>query len=470
MDAIQLPRVCRCRAAIKAKSPDPNTNSPLSTGPPRNRRLAQANSNISEATGKDVVFGARLPFALARAYHPTFPLQQPLPVGFKCGIVGLPNVGKSTLFNALTQTAAAQAANYPFCTIDPNVGDVAVPDPRLDSLAAIASRRRSSRAARLSSTSPGSCAAPRKAKGSAISFSPTSANATRSRTSCAVSRTTTSPMSKAASIRSSDIDTVETELMLADLESLERRIVPMEKKAKGGDKEAKETARAVERCLAELREGKPARALGVGGEERQLFQSLGLLSSKPVLYVGNVDEASADEASVFRTGQGAGGQAKARGRRRVGEDREEIARACRRRADGLPRRDRADEPGLNRVIRAGYDAPASRHLLHRRPEGGPRLDGRARAQKRRRPPESSTPISRKASSALRPSPMTIMSVTAAKRVRASPAESGSKARIMSSPTVTSCISASPIERHDGRGARALPLLTKLRWERACART
>ena len=162
-------------------------------------------------------------------------------MGFKCGIVGLPNVGKSTLFNALTQTAAAQAANYPFCTIEPNVGDVAVPDRA----ARQAGRDRQvgrdrARPASPSSTSPGWCAAPPRAKGWATSSSPTSAKWTPSSMCCAASRTTTSPMSKGRIDPVSDAETVETELMLADLESLEKRIKPLEKKAQSGEKEAKE--------------------------------------------------------------------------------------------------------------------------------------------------------------------------------------------------------------------------------------
>ena len=175
-------------------------------------------------------------------------------MGFKCGIVGLPNVGKSTLFNALTQTAAAQAANYPFCTIEPNVGDVAVPDARLDALAAHRqSRRRSSRPGSPSSTSPASCAAPRRAKASATSSSPTSARSTPSPMWCAASRTATSPMSKARIDPIADIETIETELMLADLDSLEKRVAALEKKAKGSDKEAKEALDLVSarsRCCA----------------------------------------------------------------------------------------------------------------------------------------------------------------------------------------------------------------------------
>ena len=145
-------------------------------------------------------------------------------MGFKCGIVGLPNVGKSTLFNALTETAAAQAANYPFCTIEPNVGEVAVPDPRLDALASLAkSARDRADPAHLRRHRRAWCAAPPRARVSATSSSPISARSTPSPMWCAASRIPTSPMSRAID-PIADIETIETELMLADLDSLERRV------------------------------------------------------------------------------------------------------------------------------------------------------------------------------------------------------------------------------------------------------
>ena len=213
-------------------------------------------------------------------------------MGFKCGIVGLPNVGKSTLFNALTQTAAAQAANYPFCTIEPNVGDVAVPDPRLATLARDRrARRRSSRRGSPSSTSPAWCAAPRKGEGLGNQFLANirECDAIAHVVRCFEDGDVTHVEGRIDPL--SDIETIETELMLADLESLERRIVAMEKKAKGGDKEAKELldarrARAWPNCARAGRRARPASSR----EERDLFQSLGLLSSKPVLYVCNVEE------------------------------------------------------------------------------------------------------------------------------------------------------------------------------------
>ena len=220
-------------------------------------------------------------------------------MGFKCGIVGLPNVGKSTLFNALTQTAAAQAANYPFCTIEPNVGDVAVPDPRLARLAEIASSKEII-PTRLSFVDiAGLVRGASKGEGLGNQFLANirECDAIAHVVRCFDDGDVTHVEGRVDPL--SDIATIETELMLADLESLERRIVQMEKKAKGGDKEAKELLALAERSLGELKEGRPARAIGVGREERRLFQSLGLLSSKPVLYVCNVEEELADLGNAY---------------------------------------------------------------------------------------------------------------------------------------------------------------------------
>src|SRR6202051_3089683 len=220
-------------------------------------------------------------------------------MGFKCGIVGVPNVGKSPLFNALTQTAAAQAANYPFCTIEPNVGDVAVPDPRLDVLAGIAGSKEII-ATRLTFVDiAGLVRGASKGEGLGNPFL---ANIRESYAIahvvlCFEDGDVTHVEGRVDPL--SDIATIETELMLADLESLERRVAQMEKKAKGGDKEAKDLLALAERSLGELKEGGPARPIGVSRDERRLFQSLGLLSSKPVLYVCNVDEGSADRGNAY---------------------------------------------------------------------------------------------------------------------------------------------------------------------------
>src|ERR671914_448784 len=214
-------------------------------------------------------------------------------MGFRCGIVGLPNVGKSTLFNALTRTAAAQAANYPFCTIEPNTGEVAVPDPRLAKLAEIG------KSAEIVPTRitfvdiAGLVRGASKGEGLGNQFL---ANIREVDAVAHVLRCFEDPDVVHVEGRIdpiADIETIETELMLADLDSLEKRVTALEKKAKGNDKEAKDTLDLVNRTLPLLREGKPARLVERKPEEERLFHSLGLLTSVPVLYVCNVEEASA---------------------------------------------------------------------------------------------------------------------------------------------------------------------------------
>jgi len=280
-------------------------------------------------------------------------------MGFKCGIVGLPNVGKSTLFNALTQTAAAQAANYPYCTIEPNFGDVAVPDPRLIALAEIADSKEIIPTRLTFVDIAGLVRGASKGEGLGNQFLANirECDAIAHVVRCYEDEDVTHVEGRIDPL--SDIVTIETELMLADLESLERRIVAMEKKAKGGDKDAKDMVALAQRSLAELREGRPARAAGASREQHDLFQSLGLLSSKPVLYVCNVEEASADKGNAFS--DLVKEQAAKEGAAAVvvsAKIESEIA--------VLPQAEQKDylaavgltEPGLNRVIRAGYD------LLH----------------------------------------------------------------------------------------------------------
>ena len=276
-------------------------------------------------------------------------------MGFKCGIVGLPNVGKSTLFNALTQTAAAQAANYPFCTIEPNVGDVAVPDPRLEKLATIA------KSAEIIPTRitfvdiAGLVRGASKGEGLGNQFLANirEVDAIAHVLRCFEDDDITHVEGRIDPV--SDAETVETELMLADLESLEKRVIPLEKKAKSGEKEAKEQLALMLKALVLLREGKPARLAELSHEERLPFSQLGLMTAKPVLYVCNVDEASAATGNKFSTAveemakrQGAGSVAiSARIEEEVAQlpsgEREEFLASL-----GL------DEPGLNRLIRAGY--------------------------------------------------------------------------------------------------------------------
>jgi GTP-binding protein YchF len=276
-------------------------------------------------------------------------------MGFKCGIVGLPNVGKSTLFNALTETAAAQAANYPFTTIEPNVGDVAVPDPRLARLAEIAASKAIVPTRLTFVDIAGLVRGASKGEGLGNQFLANirECDAIAHVVRCFEDGDVTHVEGRIDPL--SDIATIETELMLADLESLERRIAAMEKKARGGDKEAKDLLALAEAGLAALREGRPARAAGVGREERRLFQSLGLLSSKPVMYVCNVDEASADQGNIYSdrvkehaAKEGAAAvvvSAKIESEIAVLPESEQKAYL---EAIGLT------EPGLSRVIRAGY--------------------------------------------------------------------------------------------------------------------
>src|SRR5689334_19547993 len=210
-------------------------------------------------------------------------------MGFKCGIVGLPNVGKSTLFNALTETAAAQAANYPFCTIEPNVGEVAVPDPRLDKLAVIGKSAQIIPTRLTFVDIAGLVRGASKGEGLGNQFlgNIREVDAIAHVVRCFEDSDITHVEDKIAPL--ADIETIETELMLADLDSLEKRVTALEKKAKGNDKEAKETLDLVNRTLPLLREGKPARLTERKPEEEKLFHSLGLLTSAPVLYACNVD-------------------------------------------------------------------------------------------------------------------------------------------------------------------------------------
>jgi GTP-binding protein YchF len=276
-------------------------------------------------------------------------------MGFKCGIVGLPNVGKSTLFNALTQTAAAQAANYPFCTIEPNVGEIAVPDPRLEKLAVLA-KSAEIIPTRISFVDiAGLVRGASKGEGLGNQFLANirEVDAIIHVVRCFEDTDVTHVEGKIDPI--ADIDTIETELMLADLESLEKRTDALEKKAKGNDKEAKETLGLVNRALALLREGKPARLMERKPEEEKLFHSLGLLTSTPVLYACNVEEASAATGNAFSRKVEA--RAKEEGAMSVvisAKIESEIAM--------LPPDERADylaavglnETGLDRLVQAGY--------------------------------------------------------------------------------------------------------------------
>ena len=277
-------------------------------------------------------------------------------MGFNCGIVGLPNVGKSTLFNALTATEAAEAANFPFCTKEPNVGRVGVPDPRLEALAAIAKSGKIIPTQLEFVDIAGLIRGASKGEGLGNQFlgNIREVDAILHVLRCFESGDVTHVEGSVDPIR--DAETVETELMLADLDSLERRLTAAQKRAKGGDKDAKALVSVMERALAALQEGRPARTITVADEERSLLAQLQLLTAKPVLYVCNVEEAAAGSGNAQSARVAA--KAAAEGAMAVvvsaaiesdvaqltdpAEKREFLA------ALGL------SETGLNRVIRAGY--------------------------------------------------------------------------------------------------------------------
>ena len=277
-------------------------------------------------------------------------------MGFKCGIVGLPNVGKSTLFNALTQTAAAQAANYPFCTIEPNVGDVAVPDPRLYELAKIAGSKEIIPARLTFVDIAGLVRGAAKGEGLGNQFLANirETDAVAHVLRCFDNDDVTHVEGRTDPV--ADAETVETELMLADLESLEKRLPNLEKKAKGGDKEAKALIAVINAALIPLRDGKPARLTEVNDEEeKRILNTLGLLTTKPILYVCNTNESDVKNgnAHTARVVE----KAKAEGATVVF-----ISAAIEAEVAALPEAERAEfladmgleEPGLNRLIRSGY--------------------------------------------------------------------------------------------------------------------
>jgi ribosome-binding ATPase len=213
-------------------------------------------------------------------------------MGFNCGIVGLPNVGKSTLFNALTQTVAAQAANYPFCTIEPNIGRVAVPDPRLQKLAAIGKSQKIIPTSLEFVDIAGLVRGASKGEGLGNQFlgNIREVDAIVHVLRCFEDGDVTHVDGSVDPLR--DMETIETELMLADLDSLEKRVPALQKKARGNDKEAAAQLALVEALLPALQAGRAARTAVPKGEE-EAAKRLGLMTTKPVLYVCNVEEGAA---------------------------------------------------------------------------------------------------------------------------------------------------------------------------------
>ena len=278
-------------------------------------------------------------------------------MGFRCGIVGLPNVGKSTLFNALTETQAAQAANYPFCTIEPNVGQVGVPDPRLDKLMEVAGSAKEIPTQLSFVDIAGLVRGASKGEGLGNQFL---ANIREVDAIVHVLRCFEDDDIQHVDNRVDpilDAETVETELLLADLESLEKRVPAAQKRATGGDKESKIAASVLGQALDLLRDGKPARLTQPKDEEEaRVFRQAQLLTAKPVLYVCNVEEESAADgnahsARVFEKAKAENATAvvvsAAIESELVGMDMEERLEFLK--EIGL------EETGLARVIRAGYE-------------------------------------------------------------------------------------------------------------------
>ncbi|WP_336056983.1 redox-regulated ATPase YchF [Nitratireductor sp. CH_MIT9313-5] len=279
-------------------------------------------------------------------------------MGFKCGIVGLPNVGKSTLFNALTKTAAAQAANYPFCTIEPNTGEVAVPDPRLKKIAQIASSKEvvPTRISFVDIAGLVRGASKGEGLGNQFLANIREVDAIVHVLRCFEDDDITHVEGRIDPV--ADAETVETELMLSDLESLERRTTQMRKRATGKDKEAQTLLPMMDEALKLLQDGKPVRLLldGIAAEDLKILRSLNLLTSKPVLYVCNVAEGDAAEGNEHSAKVQE--MAAAQGAKTVvisAAIEAEVAQLADEEAAEYLDAMGLEEPGLDRLIRAGYE-------------------------------------------------------------------------------------------------------------------
>lgn len=276
-------------------------------------------------------------------------------MGFNCGIVGLPNVGKSTLFNALTATAAAEAANYPFCTIEPNIGRVAVPDPRLEVIAGFAG------SAKLIPTQLEFVDIAGLVRGASQGEGLGNQFLSHIREVDAILHVLRCFEGEVTHVEGSvdpirDAETVETELMLADLDSLERRVPNLQKKARTGDKEARQQLEVIEPLLAALQNGRPAREVALTDEQKPIARQLQLITTKPILYICNVGESEAATGNAH--------SAKVAGKaKREGTEAVIIAAAIEAEVAALESAEEKaafldslglKETGLSRVIGAGY--------------------------------------------------------------------------------------------------------------------